>query len=106
VAECVAGIVVQHLVRSADSKSRVAVHEILVGVPAVSALIREGKNEQLAATMKSTEGQGMQTLDAALERLLGAGKITPEAALERSVDKETFARVVARVRPDLVDSPS
>lgn len=101
-ADCLAGVVVQHLVRGADSKSRVAVHEILVGTPPVVALVREGKTEGLADAMKAGAAQGMQTLDAGLERLLGAGKISPEAALERSIDKEAFARIIARVRPDLV----
>jgi twitching motility protein PilT len=104
-AECLAGVVVQHLVRGADSKSRVAVHEIVVGIPAVTALIRDGKIEALADVIKAADGHGMQTLDAALERLLNAGKITAEAALERSIDKEAFARVVGRLRPDLVDPP-
>jgi twitching motility protein PilT len=105
-AECFAGAVVQHLVRAADSKSRVAVHEIVTGTSAVTALIREGKTDALSETVRRTEGPGMQTLDAALERLLGAGKITPEAALERSIDKEAFARVIVRTRPDLVDAPA
>lgn len=102
-ADCLAGIVVQHLVRGADSKSRVAVHEIVVGIPAIATLIRDGEIETLADAIKAADGHGMQTLDAALERLLNAGKITAEAALERSIDKEAFARVVGRIRPDLVD---
>ncbi|MBX3207823.1 MAG: PilT/PilU family type 4a pilus ATPase [Labilithrix sp.] len=102
-AECLAGVIVQHLVRAADVKSRMAVHEILVATPPIAQAIRAGKTEDLAGAMKAGGAQGMQTLDAGLERLLGAGKIAPEAALERAIDKEAFARVVARVRPDLVD---
>lgn len=105
-AECLAGVVVQHLVRATDAKNRVAVHEIAVATPAIVSLVRQGKTEALVDAMKAGAGQGMQTLDAALERLLGAGKITAEAALDRSIDKEALARVVARVRPDLVDLSS
>lgn len=105
-AECLAGVVAQHLVRGVDSKSRVAVHEILVGIPAITSLIREGKTDGLAEAMKTNDGHGMQTLDAALERLLSSGKISAEAALERSIDKESFARVVGRLRPELVDPPA
>jgi len=103
-AECFAGLVVQHLVRASDSKGRVAVHEIAIGTPAIASIIREGKHDSLGEAIKSAESQGMQVLDGALERLLTAGKITPEAALERSIDKEAFARIVGRVRPDLVDA--
>ena len=105
-ADCLGGVVVQHLVRAADGKGRVAVHELLVANHTIASLLREGKIDGVADAMRSGAGQGMQTLDAALERLLGAGKITPETALERSIDKEAFARVVARVKPELVDLPS
>jgi hypothetical protein len=50
-----------------------------------------------------SELHGMQTLDAGLERLLNGRRITPEMAFERSIDKASFAEVIARVRPDLVD---
>lgn len=105
IADCLAGVVIQHLVRGADLKGRVAVHELLVSNAVVTTLIREAKIDALADAMRSGAAQGMQTLDAGLERLLGAGKITPEAALERSIDKESFARVIARVKPELVDTP-
>ena len=103
-ADCLAGVVVQHLVRAADGKGRVAVHELLVSSSTIAALVREGKSDGVADAMRSGGPLGMQTLDAALERLLLAGKITPEAALERSIDKESFARVVARVKPEVVDA--
>lgn len=103
IADCLAGVIVQHLVRSGDGKGRVAVHEILVGTPAIASLVREGKMDALVEAIRSADGQGMQSLDAGLERLLVAGKITAEAAFERSIDKEAFAHVVGRTRPDLVE---
>ena len=102
--ESLGGIVIQHLLRGSDGRGRVAVHEILVSTPAIASLVADGKTAALAGAMKAGSAQGMQALDAALERLLGAGKITAEAALERAIDKEVFARVVARTRPDLVDA--
>lgn len=105
-ADCLAGVVVQHIVRSADSKGRVVVHEILSSTPAVRTLVRENKLYDLPSAMKAGSAQGMQTLDAALERLLSAGKISPEVAFERSIDKEGFARLVARVKPGIVEASS
>ena len=102
-AEALVGIVAQQLVRAADGKGRVAVHEILVGSPAVSAMVREAKTAQLGSTMQAGQNVGMQTMEMGLERLMIAGKISPEVALESAGDKEAFARVVARVRPDLAD---
>ena len=101
-AESLTGVVVQHLVRAADSYGRLPVYEILVGTPATRALIHEGRVAALGDTMRS-ELHGMQTLDAGLERLLNGRRITPEMAFERSIDKASFAEVIARVRPDLVD---
>jgi twitching motility protein PilT len=103
VAESLVGLVAQQLLRTADGKARVAVHEVLVGSPTVSALIREGKTAQLASVMQSGHAQGMQTMDMALERLLTQGKIAAEDALDRAVDREMFAQVIARVRPDLAE---
>ncbi len=102
-AECLGGIVSQQLMRTSDNKARVAVHEILVGGATVSALVREGKTSQLSNVMQSGQAQGMQTMDMALERLVTGSRIAAETALERAVDKEAFAQVIARVRPDLAE---
>ena len=99
-AEALVGIVAQQLVRGADGKGRVAVHEILVGSSAVSAMVREAKTAQLGSVMQAGQNQGMQTMEMGLERLLTSGRITPEVALDNASDKESFARIIARVRPD------
>ena len=57
-AESLVGLVAQQLIRTADGKSRVAVHEILTGSPAVSAMIREGKTAQLANVMQAGQARG------------------------------------------------
>jgi twitching motility protein PilT len=103
-ADSLVGIVAQQLVRTADGKSRVAVHEVLVGSPAVAAMIREGKTAQLANVMQAGQAQGMQTMDMGLERLVTQNRISAEDALDRAVDREAFAQVIARVRPDLAES--
>lgn len=102
-ADCLAGVVVQHLVRAADGKSRVAAHEILVNNAAIASIVRDGKLGRITEALVAGAPQGMQTLDSALERLLEAQKITAESAFERAIDKETFADIVRRTRPDLVD---
>lgn len=103
-AESLAGIVAQQLVGTADGKSRVGVHEVLFATPAVVEAIRDAKTAELASIVNAERAQGMVTMDAALELLMSAGRITPESALERAVDKEAFARAVAHVRPDLAES--
>jgi twitching motility protein PilT len=102
-ADALAGIVAQQLLKTKDDKGRVAALEILVGTSAVASLIREGKTSQLAGVLQGGQSLGMQTMDMALERLLTQGKVTAEAALEVAGDKEAFGRVVARMRPDLAE---
>jgi twitching motility protein PilT len=93
-AESLAGIVAQQLLRSADGKRRLAAHEILVGSPALASMIRENKTFQIPNVMQSGQAQGMQTMDMALERYWREGLITPETALEKAIDKESFAKLV------------
>jgi twitching motility protein PilT len=92
--ESLAGIVAQQLLRTADGKRRVAVHEILVGSPALAAMIRENKTFQIPSLMQSGQAQGMQTMDMALERYVRDKTIAPEAALEKALDKESFAKLL------------
>jgi twitching motility protein PilT len=92
--EGLAGIVAQQLVRTADGKRRVAVHEILVGSPALASMIRENKTFQIPSLMQGGQAQGMQTMDMALERLVKAKEITGETALEKALDKESFAKLL------------
>jgi twitching motility protein PilT len=100
-AESLAGIVAQQLLKTADGKGRVAVHEILVGTSGILALIREGKTFQIASLMKAGQATGMQTMDMALERIVAKGIVTPEAAMEKAIDKETFAKLIREKNPVL-----
>lgn len=88
-------LVTRRLVRMLDGKGRVPAHAVLVGAPARE-LLRDGRFGDLAALMEASHAQGMQTIDTALERLVAQGRISFEAALEESFDKETFARLVGR----------
>jgi twitching motility protein PilT len=92
--EGLAGIVAQQLVRTADGKRRVAVHEILMGSPALASMIRENKTFQIPSLMQGGQAQGMQTMDMALERLVKAKEITGDTALEKALDKESFAKLL------------
>src|SRR5262249_49964685 len=95
-AESLVGIVAQQLLKTADGKGRLAAHEILISGTGIASMIREGKTFQIPSLMQSGQSVGMQTMDAALERLANAGKITGEAALEKAADKETFRKLLAR----------
>jgi twitching motility protein PilT len=100
-ADSLAGIVAQQLLKTADGKGRVAALEILLGSHAVSSMIRENKTFQLSSLMQSGRALGMQTMDGALESLVRAGTITAAAGLEKASDKESFRKLF----PQLKDEP-
>ncbi|MDB4947269.1 MAG: Twitching motility protein PilT [Labilithrix sp.] len=101
VADSLAGVVSQQLVRAIDGKGRVAAHEILIGTPETEALVRGQRWPELAALMQSGHASGMQTLDGALERLLAAGRITAQDAIDRAVDRAQLAQAIVGIRPEL-----
>jgi len=72
---------------------RIAATEILVGVPAVRNLIREGKIHQLPSTMQTGQRLGMQTLDMSLQDLVARGLITKDEAALKSSNPQLFGAV-------------
>jgi twitching motility protein PilT len=97
-ADSLAGVVAQQLLRRADVKGRVAAHEILLGNFALASLIREGKTSQIASFIQSSSGEGMQAMDAALERLVSAGTVSARDALDKALDKDAFAKLPSVAR--------
>ena len=92
-ADSLAGIVAQQLLRKADGGGRIAAQEILIGTSGVAAAIREAKTSMLQSLIQSGGTYGMQSIDSVLEKLVVAGKVSPEDALEKAADKSTFARI-------------
>ena len=92
-ADSLAGIVAQQLLKRADGTGRLAVHEILIGTTAVSSTIRESKTMMIPSLIQSGAQLGMQSMDAALERLVRENLVTPRDAFEKALDKESFAKV-------------
>jgi len=89
-AESLKGVVAQSLFKRVDAPTRVAALEIMVGTPAVSNLIREGKTHQLTNILQTGRRLGMQTLDDGIEGLLRKRMIAPEEAFEKCINKERF----------------
>ncbi len=89
--ESLSGVLAQQLLQTADGKGRCAAVEILISSAGVGNLIREGKLPQIDSLIQTGTGEGMQTMDQALQALLEAGKITPVAAYYKAIDKSLFA---------------
>jgi twitching motility protein PilT len=88
------GVMTQQLLPTSDGASRVAAIEVMVPTPAVRNLIREGKTHQIASSMQTGTGVGMQTMDMALASLVRAGKISHRLAEERSTTPDELRRLM------------
>lgn len=78
--ESLRGVVAQALLPRPDHQGRVPVVEILVNVPAVANLIREGKTFQIASVMQTGRAHGMVTFEGAIHDLIQKGLISKEDA--------------------------
>ncbi|NLC21841.1 MAG: type IV pilus twitching motility protein PilT [Halomonadaceae bacterium] len=87
-AESLQGVISQTLLKRRTS-GRVAVHEVLIATPAVRNLMREDRVAQIYSAMQTGGAHGMQTLDAALARLVAEGVVDREEA-QASAKSELF----------------
>src|SRR3989440_973732 len=84
------GVLAQLLLKKADGSGRLAVNEILIASPAVSAIIREGATQKLQDVIVSGKGQGMQFMDDAIFALLESGAVSSHEAFMKAIDKSRF----------------
>lgn len=99
-AESLRVVICQELVRAADGRGRRAAVEVLVVMPAIAQLIREGKTFQIPQSIMTGRRYGMQLMDKALLALVQAGDADPDEACLLATDKRDFLPYVTR--PDVL----
>jgi twitching motility protein PilT len=85
--ESLKGVISQTLLKKKGG-GRVAAHEVLIGVPAISNLIREGKTFQIPSIMQTSRKVGMIMLNESLVDLVRRDVVTPDEAYIKSMDKQ------------------
>jgi twitching motility protein PilT len=98
------GVLAQLLLKKADGTGRLAVNEILIASPAVSAIIREGATQKLQDVIVAGKGQGMQFMDDAIQALLEAGAVSPHEAFMKAIDKSRFKQLLPADQTALANS--
>ena len=88
--ESLKGVISQTLLRKIGG-GRVAAMEILMGIPAISNLIREGKTYQIPSIMQTGKKHGMVLLNDALLDLVRKKQVEPAEAYAKAVDKPGLA---------------
>jgi twitching motility protein PilT len=89
-AESLAGVVSQLLVRTADGDGRVAATEILFRTSGLPNIIREGTTSMIRSVIQSGRGDGMRMMDDSIAELLQQGRITPRDAYLKAAEKSRF----------------
>lgn len=87
--ESLKGVVAQVLCKKIGG-GRVAAHEIMLGSPAVTNLIRDGKTFQLASVMQTSKAQGMVTMNDSLFALVQSKQVDPKEAWLKATDKSSL----------------
>jgi twitching motility protein PilT len=97
--ESLRGVIAQTLCKKIGG-GRVAAREVLLSIPAVSNLIREGKTFQIPSIMQTNRRAGMVTLNDALMELVDAKQVEPREAYMKAVEKAGFAAALKAKRHD------
>ncbi len=88
-ADSLKGVISQTLCKRIGG-GRVAAREILLTIPAVSNLIREGKAFQIPSVMQTSRKLGMIQLGDVLIDLVDQGLVEPQEAYMKATDKNAF----------------
>jgi twitching motility protein PilT len=87
-AESFQAIICQTLIPKKDGSGRVCAMEIMIGITATRALIRDAKTYQLPTIIQTSARMGMQSLDQNIKNLLMRGIINERDALMRANNPE------------------
>ena len=90
------GVIYQLLIPRSDNSGRIAAFEVMVALPAIKNLVREGKTYQMMNVIQTGTQYGMQTLNQSLVELCKKRLITSEQALARSTDNEELSEMLGR----------
>lgn len=88
------GICVQQLVPRQDGRGRALAMEVMLPNPAIRALIRSQKLEQIPSMIEIGAGDGMMTMNQSLYRLLRRNVISMDLAMKRSTNPEGLQRLI------------
>jgi twitching motility protein PilT len=97
--ESLKGVIAQVLCRKIGG-GRVAAREVLLSLPSVANLIREGKTFQIPSIMQTNRRAGMSLLNDALLDLVDQKLVEPKEAYLKAVDKTSLATGLKSRRVD------
>lgn len=101
------GVITQTLLQKLKGKGRVMATEILVMTPAIRALIRDEKIEQIPSMMQAGKKHGMQTLNDALFQLYMGREVSKDECLRVTSRPNDFLRMIGEApAEDIAGAPA
>ncbi len=91
-------IVSQTILPRIDGKGRAVAFEIMIAIPAIKSLIREGKAHQMYSIIQASGAYGMRTLDSDLLELVNKKLVTYDEALARASNPKEFEQRATRMQ--------
>jgi twitching motility protein PilT len=98
-AECLAGVLSQTLLRRCKTGGRLPATELLFATPAVASIIRDGRSHELLNVIQAGKAKGMHRLDDSLERLVKDDVVDVNEALAACKNRGRFERRPAPTAP-------
>jgi len=95
-ADSVAGIISQQLLRRADANGRVVAYELMLKSASISSLIREAKTHQIPSAIQTSSKKGMRLLDSHLKELVDSGQVAANEAAKLADNPSGFIEVSSR----------
>jgi twitching motility protein PilT len=99
-AESLKGVISQTLCKKIGG-GRVAAREILLSMPSITNLIREGKTFQIPSVLQTSRKIGMCTLNDALMHYVEAGQVEPKEAFMKCIDKTGLVMAMKKANIDV-----
>jgi twitching motility protein PilT len=99
-AESLKGVISQTLCKKIGG-GRVAAREILLSMPSITNLIREGKTFQIPSVIQTSRKIGMCTLNDALMFYVEAGQVEPKEAYMKCIDKTGLVMQMKKANIDV-----
>src|SRR5437660_7378101 len=99
-AESLKGVISQTLCKKIGG-GRVAAREILLSMPSITNLIREGKTFQIPSVLQTSRKIGMTTLNDALMVYVEAGQVEPKEAFMKCIDKTGLVMAMKKAGIDV-----
>jgi len=102
-AESLAGIVSQQLLKKSAGHGRTVAYEFMVKTMSISSLIREGKTYQIPTAIQTGNRKGMRLLDVHLKALVETGQVPLKEAMRCAADPAKLSEYFPKESPEPVE---